>query len=389
MTRGGEPGGPPTGPDVPGDLMRQLTAAIPGMSPADARGVLQSLLAAATPDAGPLTGAAAPSRRRPRRPDVVTYRVRVDLKDTRPPLWRRLELSSDLFLDEVHRVIQLAFGWTDSHLHQFGSGPDPYSPETELYLCPYQVEEGETGVPEEQVRVDEVLAEAGDKLSYVYDFGDDWRHVIKLEAITARQDPSPRAGCTGGRRDGPAEDSGGVYAYELISAATDPANHDHADAIAEFEHVFGGDIDPGAIGTTRFDAEEINAALAAEFPASTASGRDRGGVDGAASAGSLPEPLGELVAAVRDPAARRELRRLLDAAGLDQPVLIDAGTAARMAPPVFVAAGSRWRRRHQADRSRVSPARPRRGRRGRTGPGRGMDRQGQPGGPDSARAAPA
>jgi hypothetical protein len=34
-------------------------------------------------------------------------------------LWRRLELASGLFLDEVHEILQVAFGWTDSHLHQF------------------------------------------------------------------------------------------------------------------------------------------------------------------------------------------------------------------------------------------------------------------------------
>ena len=92
------------------------------------------------------------------------YRVRVDLDGTRPPLWRRLELASDLFLDQVHEVIQVAFGWTDSHLHQFGSGPGRYGPETEHYLCPFQVEDGETGIAEEDVRLDEVLADAGDKL---------------------------------------------------------------------------------------------------------------------------------------------------------------------------------------------------------------------------------
>jgi hypothetical protein len=330
MADSGEPGGPPTGPDLPGDIMRQFAAAISGMSPGDLQGMLRELMAAAAPDIDPFARAAPPSRRRPRRPDVVKYRVRVDLKGARPPLWRRLELSSDLLLDEVHQVIQEAFGWTDSHLHQFGSGHDLYSPETELYLCPYQVDEGETGIPEEQVRLDEVLADAGDKLYYSYDFGDDWQHVIKLEAVSARPDQAPRAVCTGGRRDGPAEDCGGVYAYELITAATDPANPDHSDAVAEFERVFGGEIDPGAIGTTCFDIGRINAALAAAFPATGSPGAGRGG---AASGGNLPEPLGELVSAVRDSASRRELRGLLDAARLDEPVLVDAETAVRMVRP--------------------------------------------------------
>ena len=131
-------------PGRPGDIMRQFTAAISGKSSGDLQGVLRELMAAAAPDIDPFARAAPPSRRHPRRRDIVTYRVRVDLKGARPPLWRRLELSSDLLLDEVHQVIQEAFGWTDSHLHQFGSGPGLYSPETELYLCPFQVDEGET-----------------------------------------------------------------------------------------------------------------------------------------------------------------------------------------------------------------------------------------------------
>ena len=200
-----------------------------------------------------------------------------------------------------------------------------YNAETELYLCPYQVEDGETGIAEEEVRLDEVLVDVGDKLFYAYDFGDDWQHVIKLEAVVSRRDSMQRAVCTGGRRDGPAEDCGGVYAYELITAATNPLNPDHTDAVAEFDRIFGDDIDPGAIETTRFDIDEINAALAAEFPAS--------GASASSAAGPLPEPLGELVAAIRVPSYRRELRRLLDAAGLDQPVLIDAETAARMVRP--------------------------------------------------------
>lgn len=270
------------------------------------------------------------SRRRPRRPDVVTFRVRVDLKGTRPPLWRRLELSSDLLLNEVHQAIQEAFGWTDSHLHQFASGPDPHSQETEFYLCPFQIDEGDIGIPEEQVRLDEVLADPGDKLYYDYDFGDGWHHVIRLEAVSARTALEPRARCTDGRRDGPAEDCGGVDAYELMAAAADADDPDHTEAVAELHRFFGGDIDPEDIQTTRFDISEINTALTAAFPAITSPAARP---DEPASAGGLPGPLGELVSAIRDSARRTELLRLIGAARLDEPVAIDAGTAATMVRP--------------------------------------------------------
>lgn len=118
--------------------------------PADIQVLAQRLASAGmTPIEQLLAATKPPVRRRPRRDDPVTLRVRVDLAGTRPPVWRRLELASDLFLDEVHEIIQAAFGWTDSHLHRFGCGPVYYSRETEYYLCPFSVDEGDEGVPED------------------------------------------------------------------------------------------------------------------------------------------------------------------------------------------------------------------------------------------------
>jgi hypothetical protein len=254
-------------------------------------------------------------------PEAVTYRVRIDLRDTKPPLWRRLELASDLSLDRVHDVIQVAFGWTDSHLHRFASGPAIYSTETERYLCPFDVAEGDTGIPESTVRLNEVLAKPGDKLFYTYDYGDDWQHLIVLEAAAPRPAGSPRAVCTGGRRRGPAEDCGGVYCYQLIEAATDPADPDHGDAAAEFARMFGSAVDVGAMTGTAFDIDEINDALLEWSSGSQA------------ALSGLPGPLAELAAEITAPVERKLLLSLIGAAGLDRPVLVDAATAARMVRP--------------------------------------------------------
>jgi hypothetical protein len=179
-------------------------------------------------------------------------------------------------------VIQVAFGWTGSHLHQFGSGPGRYGPETEHYLCPFQAEEGETGIPEEDVRLDEVLAAVGDKLFYDYDFGDDWQHTIKLEAVLQRGDCGPGAVCVAGRRAGPAEDCGGVYAYELICAAIDPEDPDHTDAVAELSRFYGEFADPEALRVTAFDIDEVNEVLALQGQGEPD--------DGSAGQGDYPQP---------------------------------------------------------------------------------------------------
>jgi Plasmid pRiA4b ORF-3-like protein len=84
-----------------------------------------------------------PSLRKPRRREPALLRVRVDLEHAKPPIWRRLDVRSDIGLDVFHQVLQRAFDWTDSHLHRFALGGSSFDQNTELFLCQYDVEEGE------------------------------------------------------------------------------------------------------------------------------------------------------------------------------------------------------------------------------------------------------
>jgi hypothetical protein len=50
------------------------------------------------------------------------YQLKITLRDCRPPIWRRIVVRAAMKLDRLHRVIQIAMGWTNSHLHQFVLG---------------------------------------------------------------------------------------------------------------------------------------------------------------------------------------------------------------------------------------------------------------------------
>ncbi|WP_461480151.1 plasmid pRiA4b ORF-3 family protein [Mycobacterium sp. HUMS_1102779] len=115
---------------------------------------------------------------------------------TTPPTWRRLEVASDVLLDDLHEIIQIAFGWTDSHLHRFGRGPAYYSDDTEYYLMDFEVDGGEMGVPERQVCLDEVLADIADRMFYCYDFGDNWQLFLRLEAVEPQASSARTVVCT-------------------------------------------------------------------------------------------------------------------------------------------------------------------------------------------------
>lgn len=186
------------------------------------------------------------------------FTVRVDLTGAQPPIWRRLQLSSHMPLDRLHTVLQVAMGWSDSHLHHFVMGPGALDRDVEPFLTPFDVDEGETGTLEADVRLEQVLATAGDRLHYEYDFGDGWQHTIKLERAEPWVDGAPDAVCVTGKRACPPEDCGGIggYAQLLDVLAGRPVDID-ADWAEELRRWAPEGFDP-----EHFDIDEANEMLA-------------------------------------------------------------------------------------------------------------------------------
>jgi len=185
---------------------------------------------------------------------VKTYRVRVDLDGAKPPIWRRLELRSDLRLDQLHEVLQTAMGWTNSHLHHFEMGPQR-DHMVEPFLTEFDVEEGDEGILETDVRLDQVLAEPGDRLFYQYDFGDGWDHTIRLEEVRPYDEAAPAARVLTGRRACPPEDCGGVWGYhELLAGMADRSSAD-ADMRERLDWM------PDGFDSAEFSAEETDQLL--------------------------------------------------------------------------------------------------------------------------------
>jgi hypothetical protein len=213
-----------TGPDVdPEDeILRQFNEIIAGLGPEGLRELGLPLLAAVGRGEPPRR---TESLRRPKRDVPVKLVIRVDINHASPPIWRRLEVRSDISLATVHQVLQSAFGWWDYHLHRFSLGGDPFDRNAELFLCPYDVLEGdEDGVPDTDVRLDEALGEPGDVLNYLYDYGDHWDLQIVLEQVAPLPTDAPIARCIDGRRAAPPEDCGSLRtAEELAEVLDDPA----------------------------------------------------------------------------------------------------------------------------------------------------------------------
>ena len=220
--------------DAKAELLRKFEEAIAGADLGDLRRFAHDL----TGFIGgmPESSARRDLRRMPRT-DVAIFRVRVDLDNATPPIWRRLDLRSDLPLDVVHQVLQVSFDWTDSHLHRFSLGGGPFDRHSQLFLCPYDVEDrdfdGDEGVPASEVRLDETLQAPGNVLHYVYDYGDSWELTLRLEEILPAGSDSPTAAVVDGRRAAPPEDCGGITDAESLAEVLDDPSRFEPDQINE------------------------------------------------------------------------------------------------------------------------------------------------------------
>ncbi len=174
------------------------------------------------------------------------HRIKVTLRHIAPPIWRRIEVPGDITLGRLHKILQAAMGWTDSHLHAFRAGDATYGVPDPEADSPGDMQN------ERNARLDRIAGE-GDTLMYEYDFGDGWEHEIKIEKIVPADPTAHYPRCTAGRRACPPEDCGGPWGYEhLLEVLRDPKHEEHEERI----EWIGEDLDPDV-----FDLDEVDAAL--------------------------------------------------------------------------------------------------------------------------------
>jgi hypothetical protein len=175
------------------------------------------------------------------------WQLKIELLDVMPTVWRRLIVPETIKLPKLHRVFQAALGWTNSHLHEFViSGVQYGEPDPDF-------DEDLPHVDERKFTLIKALGMDARCFDYVYDFGDDWHHVVLVEDqhVSAKRVASIR--CEGGQNACPPEDVGGALRYaEFLAAIADPAHEEH-DALREWS---GERFDP-----RRFDLDATNLAL--------------------------------------------------------------------------------------------------------------------------------
>ncbi len=155
---------------------------------------------------------------------TTVHRLKVSLTTVKPPVWRRIEVASDVTLSELSDLLEAAMGWLGGHLHSFDVDGVTYErPAPDEGLYPGARDESEH-------QLSDAFTEVGAKMRWDYDFGDGWRHTIELEAIEAVDPAIKYPRCTAGRRACPPDDCGGPSGFaDLIDAIADPTHPRHGE----------------------------------------------------------------------------------------------------------------------------------------------------------------
>jgi hypothetical protein len=173
------------------------------------------------------------------------YQLYVELEWVQPKVWRRLLIPITIDLPLLHVTLLFGMGWQGGHIHEFVIGRDHYGP-SDL------ADDLDHITDEEGVTLRGALG-AKKTFTYVYDYGDDWRHKVKVEKIVALDAPIDKGLCIGGENACPPEDVGGTPGYEeFLAALADPQHPEHR----MLKDWIGGSFDP-----TAFSVDEVNERL--------------------------------------------------------------------------------------------------------------------------------
>lgn len=141
--------------------------------------------------------------------NAVKYVLRITPVGSSPRVWREIAVPSTIKLTSLAHVSILAMGWEESHLSMFVKETKEYHvymEGTEIY--DYPIEDAN-----EYALCD--LLSAGEEMTLVYDFGDHWRHTVKvMDCVKYGKEEKPTIRLIDGKNACPPNDVGGIHGYK-------------------------------------------------------------------------------------------------------------------------------------------------------------------------------
>ena len=177
------------------------------------------------------------------------YKFKISLDNTSPEIWRKILVRSNMNLLEFHLAIQISMGWTNSHLYEFKIENNSYQT---LYENDDDYEENDF-IDAGTETLERLLHFPGEQFSYLYDFGDCWKHTITFEKSESASKIFEYPLCIDGAQSCPPEDCGGLGGYyEMLKILKSGSKAQKQ----EYHEWLGKKFDPAF-----FDVKKVNKEL--------------------------------------------------------------------------------------------------------------------------------
>ena len=180
---------------------------------------------------------------------IRILQIKVTLAGIKPLVWRRFLVKEDITFQQLHEIVQIVMGWTNTHLYEFEIDGRRI---LDFESIDDDIDE-EIDFNSSDVQLDEFITEENQRFDYMYDFGDGWAHQIVIEKILPDDGKLKHPVCLAGKRNCPPEDCGGPYGYEEFLEAIKNPDHPEHDTMTEW---IGGSFDP-----EEFDLDMVNKRL--------------------------------------------------------------------------------------------------------------------------------
>lgn len=200
---------------------------------------------------------------------MKAYEIKVTIKNSKPPIWRKIIIPADINFMQLHNIIQTAFEWLNYHLYEFTFKDFPERITNDTEACEeykyYSSKEGKRKMkdfwgymptPQKSLYAKDIPIKEyfnkSKKFNYIYDFGDWWEHSVEILNYYEDYTESCPA-VIKFKQVSPPDDCGGIDGYyEFLEQYNDESNANH-ESIVEWAEQQGY--------SDNYDLEYINSEM--------------------------------------------------------------------------------------------------------------------------------
>ncbi|KAF8802479.1 hypothetical protein BYT27DRAFT_7196671 [Phlegmacium glaucopus] len=151
-------------------------------------------------------------------------------KKGQPRVWRRFRVSAGISISAFQdKAVAPIMGWVRNfHCYTFTDFRDGalFGPESSDSIDRVHIAQvGYDYLPDDKYKLAHLFGKEGDKIGYLYDFGDKWYHTIEIEKIYSREESNGAIEVLNGKGMCPGENMHGSLQYEDFLNDYDAASY--------------------------------------------------------------------------------------------------------------------------------------------------------------------